>query len=154
MTDFSVGLAHRSVREALAAAGWSASYRYDAAPWEARLVEDGYHVHAEAIKVLTTFGGLTVDPVRSASAGFRAGSLVMDPVWAAAGEAPRIHDRERSLGATLCPVGEWSDEYVVLVADDGHVYAETGRAVFDLGSDFGRALICIASNEEAPRRVI
>jgi len=38
----------------------------------------------------------------------------MDPVWAAAGEAERIHERERRLGEELCPIGEWSYQFIVL----------------------------------------
>ena len=75
---------------------------------------------------------------------------MVDPLWAATGESPRIKLRERQLGTGLCPVGEWMDEYIVLVASDGRVLAETTFQVLQLGENLSEAMVRIVTAESSP----
>jgi len=138
------------VREALFEAGWAPGYRHDADGWIESLRAERFTVHAAGAEVLALLGGLRISPRRSASASFGTGTLVVDPLWAATGESPRIQLRERQLGTGLCPVGEWVDEYIVLVASDGRVLAETTFQVLQLGKNLSEAIVRIVTAESSP----
>jgi hypothetical protein len=130
---------HPVVRATLEEAGWSPEYRYDASEWVEALKADGHSVTEPGVEALEELGGLTIVPPRSGAA-YASGTMIMDPVFAAIGEALRIRDREAKLGLTLCPIGEWGNASILLVADDGSVYAETTSQVFRLGGDLAQAL--------------
>jgi hypothetical protein len=132
--------AHPVVRATLEEAGWSPGYRFDASKWARVLNADGYSVTAPAVEAMEELGGLTIVPPRRDTAAYGSGTMIMDPVFAAIGESPRIKLREEALGRRLCPIGEWSNEYIVLVAEDGSVFAETTFQVVRLGNDLAEAL--------------
>jgi hypothetical protein len=131
---------HPVVRATLEEAGWNAEYRYDASEWARVLEADGYSVTPPAVEAMEELGGLTILPPRRSGAAYASGTMIMDPVFAAIGESPRIKLREAALGVRLCPIGEWYSEYILLVADDGSVYAETTFQVRRLGNDLAEAL--------------
>ncbi len=83
---------------------------------------------------------------------FGSGVIVMDPVAAATGELPRIQEREASFGTTLSPIGEW-DLYILLVADDGSVLAETSFQVLRLGMNLAEALKAMIVADTLPPEV-
>lgn len=128
------------VMAALRQAGWTEGYRHDPDEWVAELQSDGYSTFPLAVDVLRHLGGLTVNPPRHPGAVFASGPIVLDPVFAASGEADRIVRREEQLGVELCPVGEWMGEYILLVAGDGRVIAETTFQVLCVGHDIADAL--------------
>jgi hypothetical protein len=80
--------------------------------------------------------------------------LLVDPEWAVAGEAERIRLREEQLGTGLCPVGEWMEEFVVLLADDGQVIAETSHHLFRLGWDASEALDLMIVADSPPTPIL
>jgi hypothetical protein len=134
-------------------AGWSPGYHFDASKWARVLKADGYSVTAPAIEALEEPGGLTIVPPRRDTAVYGSGTMIMDPVCAAIGESPRIKLREAALGRRLCPIGEWSNEYILLVADDGSVYAETTYQVLRLGDDLAEALRRLIVADTLPEEI-
>jgi hypothetical protein len=125
------------VRSHLVEAGWHLGYSYDLGHLEQRLTETGFSVVEPALALLRQIGGLTIVPPRRPTAVFGSGEIVMDPFLAVTGgEAPRIKDRETGLGLALTPVGEWCGEYILLVAEDGSVLAETSFQFLRLGTNF------------------
>lgn len=141
--------AHPVVRASLEEAGWSTDYVYDAAEWDRALRLEGFSVVAPALKALKELGGLTISPPRREGAAFGSGPIVIDPLWAASGEVDRIRQREAQIGLALCPVGEWMGEYILLVAEDGSVIAETTFQVLRVGSDLADALMRLIVAETA-----
>lgn len=105
------------------------------------------------MEALEELGGLTVNPPRRDAAAFGSGPIVMDPLLAASGEVDRIRQREAELGIALCPVGEWMGEYVLLVAEDGSVWAETTFQVLRVGENLAEALRVMIVADTAPELV-
>ena len=131
-------------------AGWDDQYRSDAAEWEQLLRSEGFSVTRHGLLALSALGGLTIDPPRRNGAVYGSGQLVMDPIFAASGEAARIKQREAEFGLALCPVGEWMGEYVLLVAEDGSVWAETTFQVLRVAPDLAQALRVMIVADVAP----
>lgn len=144
---------HPLIRAALEDAGWTPAHHHDLQVWVASLRADGFTILAPALDVLRDLGGLTITPTRRDEAAFGSGVVVIDPLWAASGEAERIRERERELGSGLCPVGEWMGEYILLVAEDGSVIAETTSQVLRVGRDIADALHRIIVAETPPEKV-
>ncbi|HTO00072.1 MAG TPA: SUKH-3 domain-containing protein [Microthrixaceae bacterium] len=144
---------HPVVRATLEDAGWSVAYRCDTEEWDRALRLEGFSVSASAMKVLAELGGLTVNPPRRDDAAFGSGPIVMDPLLAASGEEDRIKQRETELGLAVCPVGEWMGEYILLVAENGSVWAETTFQVLRIGENFAAALRVMIVADTAPEQV-
>src|SRR5215217_2251329 len=128
------------VRSALTGAGWSESRKVDASAWLMQLRSEGYAVTPPAAELLAAVGGLTVEPVLSPSSKMRPGRTVFDPVFAAAGESARVRHWQDALGVPLTPVGEWSDEAVLLVDSRGAMYADVAWRVDLLGCSIQEGL--------------
>lgn len=153
MSLIALAAAHPVVRASLEEAGWSSDYRHDTSEWDQALRLEGFSVTLPALKALTELGGLTVIPPRRDGGAFGSGPIVMDPLLAASGEADRIKHREAQLGLALCPVGEWMNEYVLLVAEDGSVIAETSFQVLHLGDNLADALRLMIVADTVPERI-
>jgi hypothetical protein len=150
MIDLTSAVSNSVVHATLVESGWTPGYRFDPTGWADRLRAEDFSVHPAGICVLELLGGLTVVPPRSVKAVFGTGELKIDPLWAAEGESERIADRERIIGDRLCPVGEWLGEYIVLVGEEGRVYAETTFQVLELGDDINQALVRLIVADSAP----
>lgn len=50
-------------------------------------------------------------------------------------------------------MGEWSGEYVLLIADDGEVFAETTFQLLRLGVDFDDAMLLLIVADTPPENV-
>ncbi|MGB6059973.1 MAG: SUKH-3 domain-containing protein [Microthrixaceae bacterium] len=144
---------HPVVHATLERAGWNIAYRCDTSEWDRALRSEGFSVNTPAMKVLSELGGLTVNPPRRGAAVYGSGPIVMDPLLAASGEADRIKQRESELGLALCPVGEWMGEYILLVAEDGSVWAETTFQVLRIGENLATALRVMIVADTAPEQV-
>lgn len=153
MAEFGRALQHPVVLAALEEAGWVPGRRFDAERWISQLREDGYSIVRPATQVLEALGGLDVLPPERDTAAFRSGLIKFDPVWAATGEADRIRNREAQLGIELTPVGEWNGEYILLVAEDGQVFAETTFQLVKLGHDVDSALVRLILADTTPENV-
>jgi hypothetical protein len=141
------------VRATLEGAGWSPEYRFDASKWARALKADGFSVTAPGVEAMEELGGLTIVPPRGPGAAYASGTMIMDPVLAAIGESLRIKDREAELGLALCPIGEWGYASILLVADDGSVYAETTFQVLRLGEDLAVALRRLIVADTVPEEI-
>lgn len=128
------------VEGSLRDAGWTPEYRANTDAWAADLAADGYDVHPMALEILAAIGGLMIVPRPLPHLGVGGGPLEMEPMLAAAGEYPRIALREERLGTTLCPIGEWDSECILLAARDGRIFAETTFAVWYVGDSISSAL--------------
>lgn len=150
MIDLTPAVSNPVVHATLVESGWTPEYRFDTSGWVDQLRTEGFSVHPAGICVLELLGGLTVVPPKSIKAVFGTGELKVDPLWAAEGESERIADRERVIGDRLCPIGEWLNEYIVLVGAEGKIYAETTFQVLKLGEDINQALVRLIVADSAP----
>jgi hypothetical protein len=142
-----------AVRPALIEAGWSDEYRHDPTEWLRTLREEGFSINETAGTVLTHLGGLAVEPRPLTPTAFGSGTLVFEPLWAASGEHIRIVERESQVGMTLCPIGEWCGEYVLLAGEDGSIYAETTFQMVLVGQDIAEALRTMILADKRPTEV-
>ena len=140
MSDVARAARHPVVRAALEEAGWVRGYTCDPVRWCEAMRADGFRVVLPAVEAIRQLGGLVVSPPQRYGAAYGSGRIVFDPVWAASGEAERINRRGDALGLGLTPVGEWMGEYVLLVAEDGSVLAETTYQFLRVGDDLCQAL--------------
>jgi hypothetical protein len=138
------------VRPALEAAGWFDDYRFDPDEWLEALASEGFTCNETARQVLAHLGGLSVAPLPNEAAVFGSGDVMFDPLWAASGESDRIALRQRQLNTTLCPIGEWCGEYILLASEDGAIFAETSFQMMKVGSDIGGALRSIVLADRQP----
>jgi hypothetical protein len=138
------------LRPVLEDAGWSDAYRRDVAEWLPELVAEGFSINPLAQHVLERLGGLALSPRPVEVATFGSGEVVFEPLWAASGEVGRIAMRERQLDTTLCPVGEWCGEYVLLAGGDGCMYAETSFQLVRIGRNLTEALRTILLADSRP----
>ena len=139
---------------ALHAAGWSPDRAVDVRHWADWYAREGYADPEPALAILRSFGGLTIVPPDRPEAAYGSGPMRFDPEWAATGEQERIADREAALGKALWPLGEWTGEFVLLLAGDGCVYAETTSHVLKLGVTFPDALRSLLRADARPERVL
>ena len=153
MTPVERAAEHPLIRAALEEAGWTPARHQDLDDWVTSLRAEGFTIVAPALDVLRELGGLTITPPRRDDAAFGSGVVVIDPLWAATGEAERIRVRERELGSDLCPVGEWMAQYILLVADDGSLMAETTFQVLRVGRDIADALHRMIVADTPPEEV-
>lgn len=123
---------HHTTASILEEAGWSQDRRISTATWRDALTKDGYMWFDSAEEFLANLGGLVIPAAKNEEAVFGSGTLITDPLLAL-GEYERIEQREVLLSEQLCPIGEWSDESVVLISRGGLVYAETTYQVLLLG---------------------
>jgi SUKH-3 immunity protein len=144
---------HPIVKRALCDGGWTPDRSVPAQHLLEALRLNGFHVFRDAEEILRRFGGLVIKPPERLQAAFRSGAISFSPISAALGEAPRIALRETQFGCRLCPIGEWSGEYILLVADDGRVFAETTFQVLQLGESFDDALELMICANDSPEVV-
>jgi hypothetical protein len=138
------------LRTALEEAGWSDAFHFDADAWFDELRAEGFAINNQARLVLENLGGLTVRSRSVGTAAFGSGEARFEPLWAATGESDRIRARERQFGTSLCPLGEWCGEYILLAGGDGAIYAETTFQFLRLGTDIISALRTIVLADRLP----
>jgi hypothetical protein len=141
------------LRVALEAAGWSRAYRRNPDEWTGPLESQGFSTNALARFVLENLGGLTVAALPVERPAFGSGSVQFEPLLAATGESDRVVSRERIVSTTLCPIGEWCGEYILLAGGDGCIYAETTFRVVRVGRDLHQALATVVLSNRLPEEV-
>src|SRR5437762_13830514 len=103
--------------------GWTPERRVDITAWIDALTEEGYRFSQGAQAILSNFGGLEIIPAVSPTDAYAAGAILFDPVVAASGELDRIEYWEQQLGVTLSPLAEIAGQDILLLAQDGRVFA-------------------------------
>ncbi|MEU0248282.1 SUKH-3 domain-containing protein [Streptomyces sp. NPDC006235] len=142
---------------ALAASGWSAERSVAAGQWVDPLEREGYRCHPWAEEVLTTLGGLSIEPINRVGPNFSNDEPYnFDPFAAGAGQRQLAAEVERVLGGEYFPIGEWLSYSSVFIESGGRVVAAGMGWIWELGSTFeeslelavcaNRPLICLYSD--------
>lgn len=129
-----------TVLSILEASGWTANRRVPTAQWVQQLESEGFTMLPDAVKVLEGFGGLQIVPQQTASDTFLKGVIRFDPVLAASGEFDRIDYWQQRLNSKLSPIAEGSKGDILLLAEDGRVFACWDAQLFLDGASFEDAL--------------
>lgn len=97
-------------------------------------------MHADAVVVLESFGGLEIAPKKVATDIFLKAKLFFDPVLAASGEFDRISYWQDQLNTKLSPIAEGSRADIILLAEDGRILTCLDGTLFLEGSSFEDAM--------------
>ncbi len=143
---------HFLTQRALREASWFPERHVPTREWYDSLTGSDYKWSGAAERFLASLGDLVIHPIKSQESIFGSGTLVTDPTRAS-GEYERIAEREKSIGESLCPVGEWSGEYIVLIAPSSRVYAEMTYQVLLLGQTVEEALDVMVRAHRYPELV-
>jgi hypothetical protein len=122
----------------LRAAGWKPDRRVSTSEWVETLRLHGFSVVPEAEAALQEFGGLKVEPVRTPSDTHAPGVVIFDPLREA--ELDRVADWQEQLGTRLTPIGHFSGQSCLLIAEGGSVYTSWDRFLWKNGSSLLDAL--------------
>jgi SUKH-3 immunity protein len=142
-----------STEKLLRRAGWAPGRRFNVREVKARLMENGFSLHAKAEEFLVEFGGLEVTHPHSKVPD------VTDRFKLDVSEALRMFghgwvkdDYSRRVGVPLCVVGHAYNGYMVLaMAPDGSVYAGYDDELVRVGDSGVAALenLCADRDMEA-----
>jgi hypothetical protein len=66
--------------------------------------------------------------------------IIFDPTLTGSGEFDRVDSWQQELGLTLFPLGEVFDQYILLMADTGRIFACTDDVLDILGDSFEAAM--------------
>jgi hypothetical protein len=122
----------------LRAAGWRPGRRVSTSEWIGTLRLHGFSIVPEAEVALQEFGGLRVEPVRTPSDTHAPGVVIFDPLIEA--ELDRVADWQEQLGTRLTPIGQFSGQSCLLLAEDGSVYILWDQFLWKVGSSLLDAL--------------
>jgi hypothetical protein len=143
-------LDHPIIMETLKAAGWYEGRTVPIDDWVAALTADGYTVFPSAADIWREFGGLIIRPPFLPNAAFLSEEINFDPLYAGLDESDKVFAWAKALGKGLCPIGEWENMVMLLVAEDCSVYADClGRFQF-LGENIYLALRLMILREQRP----
>lgn len=135
-------------------AGWTPGRDVEIGHWQRWMASEGYDRNAELERILRSFGGLVVSPPVRERGRFWSGRIRFDPEWAATGEHDRIRLRGTQFGAQLWPIGEWADTYILVLAEDGRVFAESSDLDnLLIGPDFQSAINTLILADRYPETV-
>jgi len=125
---------------ALRSAGWSEDRSIPVETWVEQLTREGYTFSALAMQTLKSYGGLQIIPGSDPNDLYRAGEIRFDPALAALGEFDRIEYWERKLNTKLSPIAETNPVSIVVLAQDGRVFACQDQTLCLLGSTLEDAM--------------
>jgi hypothetical protein len=142
------------VRATLEAAGWYEGRDVGVTDWVRKLTGHGIAAFPSAVAVLREFGGLRIKPPFIQGATFLSTDINFDPVWAADGSWDGPLDWSKDLGKKLFPIGEWEEQFMLLAAEDGTIYADVEGEFSLIGEDIYQALRLMVLREKHPEVVI
>ncbi len=128
------------LRSAFANAGWTPDRKVPTGHWVSQLVSDGFTMLPAAIKLLESFGGLEIRPLKVPSQVYRPEVLLFDPVLAASGDFERVDYWQERLHMRLSPIGEMRGPAAVLLAEDGRVFSYRDAILWVDGASFEDAM--------------
>jgi hypothetical protein len=140
-----------SVLEALCASGWTQDRQVEIDSWVRELAAAGYEMNASARSVLSSLGGLTIQPIRSESQIYEPLPVRFEPLllkW-----LPRPIVWERQLGTILSPLGECYEDSSLFIGDNGRLYANWDSIWECLGHDFEDSLSTLLFARKRGRRI-
>ncbi len=131
----------QEVQAVLRQQGWSPERKVSTRDWVAQLAGNGFTVLPEAEAILQNFGGLQITPVTTPSDAYAAEVIRFDPVTEVLSEVGRVEFWQKQLGRKLTPLGVlYPSEAMLLLADNGQVFAEWGNIIKERGNSFQDAL--------------
>jgi SUKH-3 immunity protein of toxin-antitoxin system len=130
------------VEAALQECGWTPERRVPTEQWVQTLAQEGYTPFPLAVRILESFGGLTIRPVRNEQSRWAAETFTTDPVYIGAGEFDRVEDVQERYPLTFFPLAEYSWG-MLLVADGGQVFGLYGDLLNCFGETFEEAVECL-----------
>ena len=130
----------QTLQSILRRAGWTPDRFVSASEWVAILETECFTMLPEAVKILESFGGLRVVPQKTASDAYLAEALLFNPVMAATGEFDRVDFWQRRLNLRFSPLAEISGGAILLLADDGRVFACWDGLIWFEGTSFEDAM--------------
>ncbi|MBM7076012.1 SUKH-3 domain-containing protein [Micromonospora humida] len=147
----------QEVVRALDASGWSLNRAVDAGKWVETLEGEGYRAHPLAMAVLSTLGGLSVEPINTVGPNFANDEPYnFDPLAAGSGQRALALEVESVLGGHYFPIGEWLSYSSVFLESGGRVVAAGMGWFWEMGSSFeeslefavcaNRPLVCLHSD--------
>ncbi|GIF42560.1 SUKH-3 domain-containing protein [Actinoplanes xinjiangensis] len=129
------------LKATLSVAGWAPDRRVDVTPWVVPMEREGYRVHDLARDVLSSLGGLSVDPVKREGPNFvNDEPFNFDPFLAASGQLEIVTRLEQLLGGSYSPLGEWTNYLSVYIESRGRVVMVGGGYIWELGRNLEEAL--------------
>jgi hypothetical protein len=126
------------IRLVLQASGWTEARSIAIDPWVGELEAAGYEMNQWALDVLSSLGGLTIEPVGSDAQVYQPTSIHFDPLrlrW-----QPRLVPWERELGTSLSPLGEGYSDSSIYIGAGSKLYANWNGIFAVLGEDFEDSL--------------
>jgi hypothetical protein len=133
-----MGISDTSIVEALCASGWTQNRHVEIELWVRELEVAGYAMNNTAREVLSSLGGLTIQPIPSELQIYKPAPIRFDPVSLKYGF--RLTPWERQLGTTLSPLGECYGDASLFIDNDGRLYANWDAILECLGVDFEDSL--------------
>ncbi|MGP3960717.1 SUKH-3 domain-containing protein [Nonomuraea sp. 3N208] len=141
MSKIEFDLMHRDVLAAIRASGWWPERRVDVSRWAASLAREGYNASALAREVLSSLGGLVIEPVNSSGPNFSNDEpFNFDPLLAGSGQRELSQEIENILGGSYFPIGEWLSYSSVFIEVRGRVVAAGMGWIWELGKSFEEGL--------------
>ncbi|WP_226873949.1 SUKH-3 domain-containing protein [Microbispora sitophila] len=132
---------HPDVLAAICASGWLPGRSVDTAEWIRLLAGEGYLASPLAVEVLSSLGGLVIDPVNSRGPNFSNDEpFSVDPISAGSGQRELIQEVEGILGGSYFPIGEWLSYSGVFLEVQGRVIAAGMGWIWELGRTFEEGL--------------
>ncbi|WP_204044621.1 SUKH-3 domain-containing protein [Acrocarpospora phusangensis] len=148
---------HPDVLAAISASGWLPGRQVAIDIWIAQLCEEGYRLSPLAEEVLSSLGGMVVEPINSSGPNFSNDEpLSFDPIAAGSGHRGLAEEVEGILGGSYFPIGEWLSYSSVFLESEGRIVATGMGWIWELGKSFEeglelavrahRPLICLHSD--------
>ncbi len=140
-------ISNRSILEALYASGWAEDRQVEIDSWVRELEAAGYGMNGNAREVLSSLGGLTIQPMPSDSQVYQPLPVRLEPLllkW-----LTRPTDWERELGITLSPLGHSS----LFIGDDARLYVSWDAILECLGEDCEDSLSTLLFAKKRGRRI-
>ncbi|MCE9553725.1 MAG: SUKH-3 domain-containing protein [Planctomycetes bacterium] len=126
------------LQSVLHAAGWRPNRRVSVTYWIDTLRSHGFSIVPQAEVILEEFGGLEMKPKVGPSDKHAPGVVIIDPLKD--GEFDRVSGWQKRLKMKLTPIGVFSGEACLLVAEDGSIYTSWDRFLWKRGDSLLDAL--------------
>ncbi|MGW4422785.1 SUKH-3 domain-containing protein [Streptosporangium sp. NPDC004631] len=132
---------HSDVLVALSASGWSPGRQVETSRWLDPLMAEGYYVSPLAMEVLSSLGGLVIEPTNTVGPNFtNEDPFDFDPISAGSGQRRLAQEVEDILGGSYFPIGEWLSYSSVFLEVAGRMVATGMGWIWELGRTFEEGL--------------
>ncbi|MFD7029793.1 SUKH-3 domain-containing protein [Streptomyces sp. NPDC059917] len=126
--------------QVLSDSGWDPQRKMDVSRWMEVFRQEGYAPSLRAEEVLSTLGGLSVEPVNKTGPYFSNDEpFSFDPI-SCGNQRGMALEIEQALGGRYFPIGEWLSYSSVFMEDGGAVVAAGLGWIWSMGSSFEEAL--------------